>query len=60
MSYYLFKTLTPEEAEEELIKHGLKDIYQMEDRETGEIFLGGRSAHGFPRINHSQLDQNSD
>ena len=59
MSYYLFKTLTPEEAEEELIKHGLKDIYQMEDSETGEIFIGGRSAHGFPRLNHSQLVEKS-
>lgn len=42
MNYYLFATKTPEEAEKELAGFGLKDIYQIEDAETGEILIGGR------------------
>ncbi|MDP1608364.1 MAG: 50S ribosomal protein L11 methyltransferase [Chlamydiales bacterium] len=44
MKSYLFKVLNPEKAEEELLQCGLQDLYQIEDQETGEVFIGGRSS----------------
>jgi ribosomal protein L11 methyltransferase len=55
MNYYLFTTKTPEEAEKELIKQGLQDVYQMEDSETGEFFIGGRSPKPFSKLKYSKL-----
>ncbi len=59
MNYYLFKTLTPDLAEEELVAHGLQDIYQIEDSETGQTFIGGRSKRPFSQLQHSILVEKS-
>jgi ribosomal protein L11 methyltransferase len=46
LDYYLFRLLegaSLEEAQVELEKKGLKDLFVIEEDETGEIFIGGHS-----------------
>lgn len=46
MDYYLFRVLegnTVEEAQNELEKKGLKDLFVIEDDAVGEILIGGHS-----------------
>lgn len=55
MSYYLFKVLDRSAAKEELISKGLKNIYEMEDAESGFLFIGGRSTHPITDLKASEL-----
>lgn len=52
MKYYLFQALD-DQAEEELIRHGLQDLYRIEEGET--IFIGGRCKKKPSSLKHSEL-----